>query len=77
MNQENLKEEDNNRTSMAGMQNLENVQNIDFFSAVGKKLSKACKDFHAAAKLADKFAEFDEAETGFIKSYYLVNVLHR
>lgn len=77
MNQENLKEEDNNRTSMAGMQNLENVQNIDFFSAVGKKLSKACKDFHAAAKLADKFAEFDEAETGSIKSYYLVNVLHR
>jgi len=28
-------------------------------------------------KLTRSFAEFDEAETGSIKSYYLVNVLHR
>ena len=29
------------------------------------------------SELAQQFAEFDPGETGFIKSYYLVNVLHR
>jgi len=61
---------------MAGVQDLESVQNVDFFSKIGKKLSKTCSNMEMGA-LASKFAEFDEAETGFIKSYYLVNVLHR
>ena len=63
-------------SSQAGLRSLEAVQNVDYFSRVGKKLRKAAKDLDLHA-LSEQFAEFDRAETGYIKSYYLVNVLHR
>lgn len=73
---ENSNEDCQNRTSMAGGSDLESVQNIDFFSQVGRKLRKVGKglDRHV---ISQAFAEFDHAEIGYIKAYYLVNVLHR
>lgn len=43
---------------MAGVQDLESVQNVDFFSIIGKKLRKTCSNMEMGA-LASKFAEFD------------------
>ena len=44
--------------SAAGLQSLEAVQNIDFFSLVGKKLRKAAKDVNLY-ELKKAFAGFD------------------
>lgn len=61
---------------MAGVTDLGSVQNIDFFAQVGQKLRRVSKglDKH---EISEAFAAFDHAEIGYIKAYYLVNVLHR
>ena len=62
------------RISVAGVQDLESVQGTDYFSLISKKLRASCRD-EGVDELRKVFQQFDAAETGFIKAYYLVGAI--
>ena len=53
---------------------MESVQGTDYFSLISKKLRASCRD-EGVDELRKVFQQFDAAETGFIKAYYLVGAI--